>query len=103
MPQTTIHARTDPEQVSPERAPRPVEELAFRERDGITVTLLWRREADEARVVVIDDARGHLFELVVGPHDSPLDMFHHPYAYVRDDQMRPLPAVHWAPDNPLNG
>lgn len=93
MPKTTTEPMIIPAPASPGRTPRPVEELAFRESDGVSVTLLWRREADEARIVVIDDARGQLFELVVGPRDSALDMFHHPYAYVRDDHTRPLPAI----------
>lgn len=93
MPKATTDPMIIPAPASPSRTPRPVEELAFRESDGVSVTLLWRREANEARVVVIDDARGQLFELVVGPRDSPLDMFHHPYAYVRDDQARPLPVI----------
>jgi hypothetical protein len=55
-------------------------ELARRESDGVSVKLLWSRETDVLAVSVID-ARGGNFELVLGPNEPPLDVFHHPYAY----------------------
>jgi hypothetical protein len=55
-------------------------ELARRESDGVAVTLLWSRATNVAAVQVVD-ARGGGFELVLSPGESPLDVFHHPYAY----------------------
>jgi hypothetical protein len=55
-------------------------DLAHRESVGIAVTLLWDRQRDVAAVCVIDQA-GDSFELVLSEHESPLDVFHHPYAY----------------------
>jgi hypothetical protein len=55
-------------------------ELARRESDGITVELLWSREND-VLAVSVQDVRCGNFELVLGPNEPPLDVFHHPYAY----------------------
>jgi hypothetical protein len=57
------------------------EELAVREQDGTTVTLFWTRATNAVAVQVIDNRNGESFELVLGPGDPPLDVFHHPYAY----------------------
>jgi hypothetical protein len=56
------------------------EELAYRESDGIQVSLLWKRSDNSLKVVVDDAARETWFELEVGDA-PPLDVFHHPYAY----------------------
>lgn len=58
-----------------------VEELAFRESDGVEVALLWSRPTNELRVTVYDSKLCEFFELSVPPGNSPLDVFHHPYAY----------------------
>jgi hypothetical protein len=55
-------------------------ELAQRESSGIEVSLLWDRLRDVAAVRVVDQGGGS-FELVLSAHESPLDVFHHPYAY----------------------
>jgi hypothetical protein len=57
------------------------EELAVREQDGTTVTLLWTRATNAVAVQVIDHRNGESFELVLAPDDPPLDVFYHPYAY----------------------
>lgn len=65
-------------------------ELARRESDGITVELLWSREND-VLAVSVQNARGGNFELVLGPNEPPLDVFHHPYAYA---ELRGLTVPH---------
>jgi hypothetical protein len=55
-------------------------ELAQRQSSGIEVSLLWDRLRDVAAVRVLDQSGGN-FELVLSKHESPLDVFHHPYAY----------------------
>jgi hypothetical protein len=57
-----------------------LEELAYRTTDGIDVTLLWSREDNSLTVVVNDSHSGEQLLVPVGG-DSPLDVFHHPYAY----------------------
>lgn len=56
-------------------------ELAVREQEGITVTLFWVRDTQLLVVAVADRRNSHSFELVLEDHESPLDVFHHPYAY----------------------
>jgi hypothetical protein len=60
------------------RSPRV--ELAVRENDGISVTLLWTPVTNLCAVVVVDSNTDESFELVVDPTDGPLDVFYHPYA-----------------------
>jgi hypothetical protein len=55
-------------------------ELAQRENDGITVTLLWQRDADTLTVRVHDGRSGDSFDLAAQAPDA-MDIFHHPYAY----------------------
>lgn len=55
-------------------------ELLSRESNGIQVSLLWRRADDRAKVSVRDDSTQSSFDLEIGA-DSPLDVFHHPFAY----------------------
>ena len=57
-------------------------ELAFRENDGMAVSLLWVRVTNEVLVAVDDTTCGHRFELAVADGESPMDVFWHPYAYV---------------------
>jgi hypothetical protein len=55
-------------------------ELAARERDGISVRLLWHPR-ENAVTVSVEDARvGECFQLAVAPERA-LDAFHHPFAY----------------------
>ena len=56
-------------------------ELALREADGVEVTLLWHPTSDVVSVMVVDSRSGDQFELVLDHDDSPLDVFHHPYAH----------------------
>ena len=56
-------------------------ELALREADGVEVTLLWHPTGDVVSVMVVDSKSGDRFELVLDEDDSPLDVFHHPYAH----------------------
>jgi hypothetical protein len=55
-------------------------ELAARENDGISVTLLWAPATNLLAVVVVDSRMCESFELVVDPDDRPLEVFYHPYA-----------------------
>lgn len=58
-------------------------ELARRDSAGSHVALLWSRRCHRAAVVVDEDLTGELIELDVGDRDNPLDLYEHPYAYVR--------------------
>jgi hypothetical protein len=58
-------------------------ELAEREFDGISVALYWTRGTDVLAVAVEDAVSGESFELVVAESESPLDIFHHPFAHAR--------------------
>jgi hypothetical protein len=55
-------------------------ELAARERDGISVRLLWHPRQNVVTVSVEDARLGDRFELAVAPERA-LDAFHHPFAY----------------------
>ena len=66
-------------------------ELDRREADGITVSLLWRKEANITSIAVSDDRTGEDFELVVTP-DRALDAFHHPFAYAAGMGLLEQPA-----------
>ena len=55
-------------------------ELAARERDGISVRLLWHPHENAVTVSVEDVRLGDCFELAVAPERA-LDAFHHPFAY----------------------
>jgi hypothetical protein len=66
-------------------------ELDRREADGITVSLLWRKEANITSIAVSDDRTGEDFELVVTP-DRALDAFHHPFAYAAGMGLLEAPA-----------
>ena len=56
-------------------------ELVSRESNGVTVTLFWSRSTNLVTVAVADAGSHDYFELVLGEHDSPLDVFHHPFAH----------------------
>ena len=55
-----------------------ITELAFRESNGIAVSLVWTRRTDGITVIV-SDARGS-FE-IAAPAAKAMDVFAHPYAY----------------------
>jgi hypothetical protein len=62
---------------------RPVRELHARHGDGLQVKLLWC-EADDLVFVRVEDRRTErAFSIPVVDGQSPLEVFHHPYAYAR--------------------
>ena len=59
-------------------------ELAYRNQNGLEVTLLWDSRSNEVSVEVIDrDDSG--FRLPIPGHLA-LDAFNHPYAYAQSHQ-----------------
>jgi hypothetical protein len=56
-------------------------ELASREANGITVTLLWSRSTNLVTVAVDDAANDDYFEFVLAEDERALDAFHHPFAH----------------------
>jgi hypothetical protein len=66
-------------------------ELDHRVNDGIDVWLLWRTTDDRLVVAAADAKADEAFMIEVADHESPLDVFHHPYAYRRtlDYQVEP--------------
>jgi hypothetical protein len=57
-----------------------LEELAYREADGIEVALLWARGDGRLEVVCSDTRTGDAFTITPEPANA-LDVFYHPYAY----------------------
>ena len=55
-------------------------ELAYRENDGVAVTLSWNKTTNGLSVAVHDWRTDAAFELVVDAAEA-LDVFDHPYAY----------------------
>jgi hypothetical protein len=55
-------------------------ELAHRESDGVSVTLLWYEDSNSVAIHVVDSDTGEEFELEVAGRDA-LDAFRHPYSY----------------------
>jgi hypothetical protein len=55
-------------------------ELAYREGDGLEVTLYWRPANNELMVCVSDLRRGAYFVVTPESHLA-LDVFYHPYSY----------------------
>ena len=55
-------------------------ELAYRENDGIAVTLFWHSGSNRLSVSVYDWRNGDWFELEAGARNA-MDVFEHPYAY----------------------
>jgi hypothetical protein len=55
-------------------------ELAFRESNGVAVTLYWHGAANRVSVTVHDACGGELFAIDGEPSEA-LDLFHHPYAH----------------------
>jgi hypothetical protein len=56
------------------------QELAYRESNGIAVTLYWHSGTDRLSVVVHDWQNGDWFELKARAENA-MDVFEHPYAY----------------------
>jgi hypothetical protein len=59
-----------------------MEELDYRENDGIAVSLLWHRASNRLSVRVEDGSLGESFTLPARP-DNARDVFIHPYAYAQ--------------------
>jgi hypothetical protein len=55
-------------------------ELAYRESDGLQVSLLWCKADNSLSISVVDTLAAEAFDLPVDGHDA-LDVFDHPYAY----------------------
>ena len=55
-------------------------ELAYRENDGIAVTLWWHSGNNRLSVSVHDGKTGDWFALKAEAHNA-LDVFEHPFAY----------------------
>jgi len=76
-------------------------ELARRDSgSGRHVALLWSRRTGRAAVVVDEEATGELIEVEVAKKENPLELYHHPYAYLptrghpgRGGTVRTLPPV----------
>jgi hypothetical protein len=58
-----------------------ITELAFREANGIAVSLVWNRATD-GLTVIVSDAAGS-FE-IPAPAAKAMDVFEHPYAYASE-------------------
>ena len=56
-------------------------ELASRDNDGLEVSLLWSKSADQVRLVVADTRLEVDFELDVAGADA-LAAFYHPFSYL---------------------
>ena len=55
-------------------------ELAYRESNGVHVTLFWREADDGLVVIVVDERAGTAFSLEP-ERDQALAVFNHPFAY----------------------
>ena len=55
-------------------------ELAYRESNGVHVTLFWREADDGLVVIVVDERAGTVFSLEP-ERDQALAAFNHPFAY----------------------
>ena len=60
-------------------------ELAYRNQNGLEVTLLWDSASNEVSVEVVDHLDDSGFCLPIAGHLA-LDAFHHPYAYVQSHE-----------------
>ncbi len=58
-----------------------IQELASRTGDGLHVRLLWSAVDRRAWVSVIDVKRDETVSVAIRDSESPLDVFHHPFAY----------------------
>ena len=57
-----------------------LKELAYRNQDGLEVTLLWDACSNEVSIDVVDQRAESQFRLPIAGRFA-LDAFHHPYAY----------------------
>ncbi len=68
-------------------------ELAYRNQNGLEVTLLWYPRSNEVSVEVVDHLDDSGFCLPIAGHLA-LDAFHHPYAYAQADENHYGYVVH---------
>ena len=66
-----------PHTLTPPSLPR---ELAYRDDDGVEVSLVWSETNDRLTVNVFDSRSGERFALDA-ERDNALDVFYHPYAH----------------------
>jgi hypothetical protein len=62
-----------------------LKELAYRNQNGLEVTLFWEPRSNEVSVEVIDQLDDSGFRLPIAGHLA-LDAFHHPYAYAQSHE-----------------
>ena len=62
-----------------------LKELAYRNQNGLEVTLLWDPRSDEVSVEVLDHLDHSGFRLPIASHQA-MDAFHHPYAYAQSHE-----------------
>lgn len=55
-------------------------ELAYRNENGLEVTLLWDSRSNEVSVEIVDQLDDNGFRIPIAGHLA-LHAFHHPYAY----------------------
>jgi hypothetical protein len=67
-------------------------ELAYRNQDGLEVTLLWDACSNEVSVDVVDRRADSQFRLPIAGRFA-LDAFHHPYAYAPASESSSGPAA----------
>jgi hypothetical protein len=67
-------------------------ELAFRESNGVAVTLYWHSGTNRVSVTVFDAFNDELFELDADPSEA-LDLFDHPYAHAARRGSFPVAAA----------
>jgi hypothetical protein len=60
--------------------PQEQEELAYRESDGIAVSLRWNRKTGDLNILVEESGLGHIF-VVPAELEQALQVFRHPYAH----------------------
>ena len=65
-------------------------ELAYRENNGVVVTLWLDSSVNQLRVSVHDERTGDLFALDAEA-DNALDVFQHPFAYASPAARTPTP------------
>ena len=58
-----------------------IQELDTRTVDGLHVRLLWSVVEQRAWVSVVDVKRDQTVSVPISESQSPLDVFHHPFAY----------------------
>ena len=62
-------------------------ELAYRNQNGLEVSLLWDPRSNEVSVEVVDQRDDSGFRLPIAGHLA-LDAFHHPYIYAESHQSQ---------------